>query len=108
MSDRAVRDADRLLFDALGKLDHLHADAVAPVLEKHKATLERLEKLEKDGARGRARTMVRKSGLIDDLAKAIASAGKEAASVIRSEVQGVKEAVRRDDAEEAAAAGESR
>lgn len=108
MNDRAVRDADRMLAVALGKIDTLHSDAVAPVMKKHKETLEKLAKLEKDGAWGRARSLVRKSGLIDDLAKALASAGKQAASAIREEMRGVKEVVRRDDAEEAEKAGGGR
>ena len=105
MNDRAVRESDRLLSVAIGKLDGLHAGAVAPVLKKHQKTLERLEKLEKDGAYGRARVLVRTSGIIKDLAKALASVGKESASIIREEMRGVREVARRDDAEEVAPTG---
>ena len=107
MNDRAVREADRMLAAALRKIDTLHPDAVALVMRKHKGTLDKLAKLEKEGAWGRARTLVRKSGIVNDLAKAIASAGANAVSVIREEMQGVREVARRDDAEEAAPTGEA-
>lgn len=101
MYDKAVREADRQLARAVRKIEALYPDALAPVLKKHKATFDKLDKLEKDGAWGRARVLIRKSGLVDDLARAIATAGNEAADVIRAEIAGVKEAVRDDDPQEA-------
>lgn len=101
MHDKAVREADRQLARAVRKIESLYPDALAPVLNKHKATFDKLEKLEKEGAWGRARVLIRKSGLVDDLARALAAAGNEAADVIRAEIAGVKEVARSDDPQEA-------
>lgn len=89
----AEKTADRLELDILQQLERLYPAAVSPLIAKYKATFDRLEKLEKAGAVGRARVMLRRSGLINDLARAIASAGKDAAKLIRAEVRGVKKAV---------------
>jgi hypothetical protein len=70
-------------------------------MKKHKGTFEKLDKLEKEGAYGRARVLIRKSGLVDDIAKALAAAGVKAADLIREEVRGVKEVAADDDTEEA-------
>lgn len=101
MYDKAVREADRQLAGAVRKIESLYPDALAPVLKKHKATFDKLEKLEKEGAWGRARVLIRKSGLVDDLARALAAAGTEAADVIRAEIARVKEVARSDDPQEA-------
>lgn len=94
MHDRAVSAADRVEAKALRELERLYPAAVSPLIKKHKATFEQLEKLEKAGAYGRARVFLRRSGLADDLAKAIAEAGKQAAKIIRGETHDVREAVR--------------
>lgn len=91
MRDKSVRQTDRLLAEALRKIGHLYPDALAPVMEKHKATFAKLDKLEQDGAWGRARTLIRTSGLMDDLVHALAKAGRTAADVIRAEMSGVRE-----------------
>ena len=91
MHDVAVQAADRLESDAISKLERLYPAAVSPLMKKHKGTLEKLEKLEKNGAYGRARVLIRQSGLVDDLARALARAGVEAAALIREEIHGVKE-----------------
>lgn len=101
MYDRAVTQADRIEGRTLRKLDNLYSSLPSALMEKHKATFEKLEKLEKEGAYGRARVLIRRSGLIDDWAKAIASAGKTAAKTIRKEIDGVGEVANDDDEEEA-------
>lgn len=101
MHDVAVEAADRIEHGVLGKLERLYPAAVSPLMKKHKGTLEKLDKLEKDGAYGRARVLIRRSGLVDDLARALARAGVEAAALIREEIHGVKEVADHDDEEEA-------
>lgn len=91
MHDVAVEAADRLELGALRKLERLYLAAISPLMEKHKGTFATLEKLEKDGAYGRARVFLRKSGIVDDIAKALAAAGVKAADLIREEIRGVKE-----------------
>lgn len=101
MYDRAVAQADRIEAETFRKLERLFPSALAPLMEKHKGTFEKLDKLEKEGAYGRARVLIRKSGLLLDIAKAIAAAGNEAADVIRAEISGIKEVARDDDTEKA-------
>lgn len=101
MHDAAVEAADRLELGVLRKLERLYPAAVSPLMKKHEATFAKLEKLEADGAYGRARIFLRKSGLVDDIAKALASAGVKAADLIREEIRGVKEVAADDDEEEA-------
>lgn len=100
MNDAVVQAADRVESEALRKLERLYPAAVSPLIKKHKGTFERLAKLEKDGAYGRARVLIRQSGLVDDLARALARAGVEAAAIIREEIHGVKEVADDDDAQE--------
>ena len=101
MHDRAVQAADRLELDVLGELERMYPAAVSPLMGKHKGTFEKLDKLEKEGAYGRARVLIRNSGLVDDIAKALAAAGVKAADLIREEMRGVKEVALDDDTEEA-------
>lgn len=94
MHDAAVKAADRLEIGALRELEHLYPAAISPLMEKHKGTFATLEKLEKDGAYDRARVFLRKSGVVEDIAKALADAGMKAADLIREEIGGVKEVAR--------------
>lgn len=94
----AEKTADRLELDTLQQLERIYPAAISPLIKKHKATFDRLEKLEKAGAVGRARVMLRKSQLVDELARAIAAAGRDAAQLIRAEMRGTRKAV--DDEEE--------
>ena len=100
MYDRAYVQSARIEADTFRELERLFPAAVSPLMEKHKATFAKLEKLEAEGAIGRARVLIRRSGLLLDVAKALAAAGKEAASLIRSEVSGVKEVAADDDPQE--------
>lgn len=91
MHDVAVQAADRIESGVLRKLERLYPAAVSPLMEKHKDTFSKLEKLEKDGAYGRARVLIRKSGLVEDFAKALAAAGIKAADLIREEMSSIRE-----------------
>lgn len=93
MHDASVQAADRLEADVLRKLERLYPAAVSPLMAKHRTTFDKLARLEKDGAYSRARVMLRRSGLVNDLARAIASAGREAAALIRAEVADIREVV---------------
>lgn len=92
MHDRSVEKADRIEAKTLAELERIYPAAVSPLMRKHKNTLEKLARLEKQGAYGRARVLLRKSGLVDDLAHALAAAGVRAARLIRKERQAVREA----------------
>ena len=91
MHDVAVQASDRIEYDVLRKLERLYPAAVSPLMKKHKDTFAKLEKLEKDGAYGRARVLIRKSGLVEDFAKALAAAGVKAADLIREEMSSIRE-----------------
>lgn len=103
MNDRTVERADRLERGVLTKVARMYPAAFAPVLARHKGTLDKLDKLMQSGASGRARTLARQSGLLRDVAAALASVGAEAAALIRAEMAQIREAV----ADEPEAAGES-
>ena len=74
--------ADRLEYAAMKKSDAAYASALETVLRKHKQTLERIRREEQNGNYASVRLLVRSSGLLDDLARALAGAGKESAAVI--------------------------
>lgn len=94
MNDATVLKADELERDVMKKVARMYPAALSPVLDKHRETLEKLDKLMQSGATGRARVLVRQSGLLRDIADALADAGVDAAALIRSEIKGIKEAVR--------------
>ena len=73
-----------------------HRNVIEPVLRKHRQTLKKLDKLMQDGAAGRAKALWRKSGLLDDLAKAIATANGASVDVLRQGIRDVREVVRAD------------
>lgn len=80
----------------LTRVDEAYGGALKPVLRKHAGTLERLGELMDAGDTTRAEHLWRRSGLLDDLAKAIAGSGKVAADAIREGLQGIREAVKRE------------
>ena len=94
MYDRAVAQADRIEAETLRELERMYPEAVSPLIKKHKKTLDKLDKLMQSGATGRARAVMRRSGLLKDFAVAIAGAGSDAVSLIRGEIKGIKEAVK--------------
>lgn len=82
--------------EMLAGIDEAYHDILRPVLRKHAATLDKLDKLMQSGAAGRARQLWLRSGLLDDLAKAIAGAGAVSSHVIRDGLERIREAVRHD------------
>lgn len=92
MHDMGVKAADGIEYGVLRELERLYPAAISPLMKKHKETFAKLDKLEKDGAYGRARVLIRRSGLVEDVAKALADAGVKAAGLIRAEISGIKEA----------------
>lgn len=74
-------------------VDDAFADVLKPVLRKHRKTLDRLDKLMQAGDADRASRLWRRSGLLDDLAHAIASAGAVSADVIRDALTRIRGAV---------------
>lgn len=100
MNDASVKAADRLELIVVRELERLYPSAISPLMKKHEATFAKLKKLEADGTYGRARVYLRKSGLVNDIAKALAAAGVKAANLIREEIHGVKEVASDDDKEE--------
>ena len=94
MHDNAVQTADRIELCVLRELERMYPAAVSPLMKKHEKTLEQLDKLMQSGATGRARVLMRRSGLLKDFAVAIAGAGSDAVSLIRCEMNGIKEAVK--------------
>lgn len=94
MYDRAVAQADRIEAETLRELERMYPESVSPLIKKHKKTLDKLDKLMQSGAKGRARAVMRRSGLLKELAVAIAGTGADAVSLIRGEIRGVKEAVK--------------
>lgn len=77
----------------LSALQRPYRDLLSPILKKHEKTLERLDRLMKDGNTAQASHLWRHSGLLDDLAKAIANAGKVSADEIRDAVSRLRKDV---------------
>lgn len=99
--DRAIIDSDRIGADVLNDIGATYAGIVDPVLKRHKKTLEKIEKYNEQGKRGLARSLFRSSGLLDDLAVAIALAGQQAAETIRRQHIGIVEVMADDDGPQA-------
>ena len=100
MHDAVVQAADGIELDVLGKLERLYPAAISPLMKKYEPTCKRLEKLEKDGAYGRARVLIRQSGMVEDFAKALAAAGVKAADLIRDEMSSIREVAHEPEAAE--------
>lgn len=78
----------------MASIDEAFADVLKSVLQRHKGTLRRIDKLVQDGDADRASRLWRRSGLLDDLAKAIAGAGAVSADAIRDGLDHLRKAVR--------------
>ena len=100
MHDAVVQAADGIELDVLSKLERLYPAAIYPLMKKYEPTVKRLEKLEKDGAYGRARVLIRQSGMVEDFAKALAAAGVKAADLIRDEMSSIREVAHEPEAAE--------
>lgn len=99
--DRTITKADRLERLMYGDIDALYDRLTAPVLKKHRKTLERFETLlEKDRA-AEARRLLSSSSFLSDMTKALSQAGQQAGTIIRCRMREIREVVADDDAQEA-------
>lgn len=98
---RALDRADRIESRVLEKTVGLYDSAAAAVIRKHAGTLRQIRQLEGKGEFARVRVLARTSGLLNDLANAIASAGKDSAAAIRTALADVREVMADDDGETA-------
>lgn len=98
---RTLERADALEADMLAATARAYDGAVAAVIRKHALTLRLIRQLEDKGEYERARMQIRVSGLLDDLAQAIASAGGDSAALIRSTLGEIREVMADDDGETA-------
>lgn len=89
--DQAMMQAAKIEQEMLRNIDAAYHDILRPVLRKHKQTLDRLDALMQSGATARARTIWRKSHIIDDLAAAIAGAGLASSAAIRNGLDEIRE-----------------
>ena len=99
--DRTITKADRLERLMYGDIDALYDRLTAPVLKKHKKTLERFETLLEEARPAEARRMLASSGFLADMTKALSQAGQEAGVIIRRRMQEIREVVADDDTQEA-------
>ena len=97
MTDRGVTRAESIEAGVIAQAERIYPEAVMKVLKKHDKTLDRIEKLVESGADGRARALARSSGLLVDLSRAIAQAGREAAEAVKRGVAEIREAERHED-----------
>ena len=77
----------------LTKIDEAYRDPLKPVLKKHDAMLKRLDRLMQEGEAAMARQLWRRSGILDDLAQAIAKSGAVSAETIRKSLAQIRKAV---------------
>lgn len=94
--DQAMRQAARIEQQMLSNIDAAYHDILRPVLKKHKTTLDRLDALMQSGATARARVLWRKSGIVEDLAAAIAGAGRVSSDAIRNGLTQIREVMAHD------------
>lgn len=91
MDDRLITQAEEIERLMMRQLGALYGNAMLPVLDKHKRTLDKLRAMAERGNDARIRTLLRTSGLLDDASEALALAGRQAAIIIRSGVRDIRE-----------------
>lgn len=84
-----------------GDIDALYDRLTAPVLKKHRKTLERFETLLEESRPAEARRNLASSGFLADMTKALSQAGQEAGAIIRRRMREIREVVADDDTQEA-------
>ena len=94
---RALDRADRIEETLISTTASLYDRSVAAVIRKHGNTLRQMRQMEQKGEYARMRVFARTSGLLNDLANAIASAGKDSAAAIRTALADVREVMADDD-----------
>lgn len=95
--NKAILDSDRLGMKAQDEVEAAYAGIVEPILARYRPTIERIEKYNEQGKRGLARSLFRSSGLLDELANVIATAGKKASGVVQQQRTGILEVMADDD-----------
>ena len=98
--DRTISKADRLERLMYGDIDALYDRLTAPVLKKHRKTLERFETLLEKGRAAEARRLLSSSGFLSDMTKALSQAGRQAGTIIRRRMREIREVAADDDAPE--------
>ncbi len=98
--DRTISKADRLELLMYGDIDALYDRLTAPVLKKHRKTLERFETLLEEARPAEARRMLASSGFLADMTKALSQAGQEAGAIIRRRMREIRGVAADDDAPE--------
>ena len=98
--DRTITKADRLERLMYGDIDALYDRLTAPVLKKHRETLERFETLLEKDRVSEARRLIASSGFLVDMTKALSKAGQDAGVIIRRRMREIREVAADDDAPE--------
>lgn len=96
LTDQDMLAAVKIEQQMLDNIDSAYHNILQPVLKKHRKTLEKLDKLLKAGSAARARVLWRRSGIIEDLAAAIAGAGNMSSAAIRNGLTQIREVVSHD------------
>lgn len=96
---RTLERADAIEARVLSESERAYDLAVSRVIRKHAATFRRIRQMEEKGQFDQVRVLCRTSGLLDDLADAVASAGEKAAELIRNALEEVRAVMADDDGE---------
>lgn len=94
--DQLMKTSTQIEKEMLASIDEAYHDILVPVLRKHRRDLDRLDKLMKEGDMAQARALWRRSGIVDELAMAVADAGKVSAGAIRAGLTRIREAAKHD------------
>ena len=94
--DQLMKTSTQIEKEMLASIDEAYHDILVPVLRKHRRDLARLDKLMKEGNMAQARVLWRRSGIVDELAMAVADAGKVSAGAIRAGLTRIREAAKHD------------
>lgn len=98
---RATKRADEIEARTLDASARLYDSAAAQVIRRHAGTLRRVREMEQKGQYSLAAAQIRMSGLLDDLARALAAAGRDSAALIETALTDIREVMADDDGEEA-------
>lgn len=91
--DQEMKTASKIEMEMLRNIDEAYRDVLSPVLKKHRRTLQKLDELIASGETARARVLWRSSGLLEDLAAALAKSGMLSAATVRRGLDRIREAV---------------
>lgn len=91
--DQGMQTASKIENEMLRSIDDAYRNVLSPVLKKHRRTLQKLDELIASGETARARVLWRSSGLLEDLAAALARSGMLSAATVRRGLDRIREAV---------------